>query len=580
MLVLFERSGATRGRCGRIHGTGEWELTEEKPQLSIIPLGGVGEIGKNMMVIQFGKKIIVVDAGLMFPESEMLGVDIVIPDISYLVERRDDVLGIFLTHGHEDHIGAVPYVLRQLNVPLYGAPLTLGLLRPKLQEHGLLADAEMNTVEPGEYVETGPFIVEFIQVSHSIPDACALAIGTPGGTVIMTGDFKIDQTPVDGRRTDIGRLAEIAEDGVLLLISDCTNVERPGYTPSERVVGVTLDNVFRRAKGRVLVAAFASNVHRVQQVVQVSERYGRKVALVGRSMEQTSETAMKMGYLKMQPGTLIPIKELDQYSPHEITIVTTGSQGEPLSALTRMSMEEHRKVKIEDGDTVLISATPIPGNEDKVHRTINFLCKLGANVIYHPLADVHVSGHGNQEELRLMFNLCRPQFVMPTHGEARQLKLYGEMIREMVEGDPVLYAEIGDQLTFTDEGPLIVDKVTAGSVFVDGLTVGDVSHVILRDRQHLAQEGIVMILITLNKENHALMSGPEIISRGFLFSETGVHPLLQEAIERVKGIAEALEADEIVETSVVQQDIRKNLTKFFSEKTGRRPVCIPVVMEV
>ncbi|MCA1595591.1 MAG: ribonuclease J, partial [Chloroflexi bacterium] len=398
-------------------------MTEE-PRLSILPLGGIGEIGKNMMVIEYGDEIIVVDAGLMFPESEMLGVDIVIPDISYLLERRDKVVAIFLTHGHEDHIGGVPYVLRQLNVPVYGTPLTLGLLRPKLTEHGLIANAQLNTVKPGEYVEIGSFIVEFVQVSHSIPDACSLAIGTPSGTILMTGDFKIDQTPIDGRQTDLARLAQIGEDGILLLISDCTNAERPGFTPSERIVGVTLDNVLRNAPGRVIIAAFASNVHRVQQAVTASERHGRKVALVGRSMEQTSDTALKLGYLKAAQGTIISAKEIDSYRPNQITLITTGSQGEPLSALTRMALEEHRLVKIGEGDTVLISATPIPGNEDKVHRTINYLCRLGADVIYHPLADVHVSGHGNQEELRLMYNLCQPRYVVPTHGEPRQLRMY------------------------------------------------------------------------------------------------------------------------------------------------------------
>ena len=534
-----------------------------------------------MMVIQYGDDIIVVDAGLMFPEDEMLGVDIVIPDITYLLERKDRVLGIFLTHGHEDHIGGVPYVLRQMNVPIYGAPLTMGLLRPKLTEHGLLASARLNTVDPGEYVEVGPFTVEFIQVSHSIPDACSLAIETPAGVIVMTSDFKLDQTPVDGRCTDLGRLAEVGEDGVLLLISDCTNVERPGYTPSERVVGATLDRVFSRVEGRILVASFASNVHRVQQVITISERYGRKVAFVGRSMEQTSEMALKMGYLKAAPGTIIPVKEIEQIPAGEVTILTTGSQGEPLSALTRMATEEHKKVKIEAGDTVIISATPIPGNEDKVHRTINSLCRLGADVIYHPLADVHVSGHGNQEELRLMFNLCKPKYVMPTHGEARQLKLYDQMMREMgVPEERVVMMDIGDKLGFTPDGPMIIDKVTAGSVFVDGLTVGDVSQVVLRDRRHLAQEGMVVVLVTLDKETRSVIAGPEVISRGFLYTEDGAHPLLVEAADRARAIIEGLQRDAVVEVSVVQQDIRKSLTKLFADKTGRRPVCIPVVMQV
>ncbi|MCA1595850.1 MAG: ribonuclease J, partial [Chloroflexi bacterium] len=472
-------------------------------------------------------------------------------------------------------------VLRQLNVPVYGTPLTLGLLRPKLTEHGLIADAQLNVVKPGEYVEIGSFIVEFVQVSHSIPDACALAIGTPSGTILMTGDFKIDQTPIDGCQTDLARLAQIGEDGILLLISDCTNAERPGFTPSERVVGITLDNVIRNAPGRVIIAAFASNVHRVQQAVTASERHGRKVALVGRSMEQTSETALKLGYLKAEPGTMIPAREIDSYGPDQITLITTGSQGEPLSALTRMATEEHRLVKIGDGDTVLISATPIPGNEDKVHRTINYLCRLGADVIYHPLADVHVSGHGNQEELRLMYNLCQPRYVVPTHGEPRQLRMYTRLIKEMgVADDRIIAVEIGDKLTFTEDGPLLTDKVTAGSVFVDGLTVGDVSQVILRDRWHLSQEGMVTVLVTLDKASHAVLAGPEIVSRGFLFSESGRHPLLEEALERVRVILAALSADEVLDPSVLQQDIRRNLTRFFSEKTGRRPVCLPVVMEV
>ena len=556
-------------------------MNQETPQLSIIPLGGLGEIGKNMMVIEYGNEIIVVDAGLMFPDDEMLGVDLVIPDISYLLEKKDNVLGIFLTHGHEDHIGALPYVLRQLNVPVYGAPLTLGLVRRKLAEHKLLDTAQLNVVNPGEYVEVGSFSVEFIQVSHSIPDACSLSIETPAGTVVMTGDFKLDQTPVDGRCTDIGRLAQIGEEGVLLLISDTTNVERPGYTPSERVVGYTLENVFRSAPGRVIVAAFASNVHRVQQVVNVSARYGRKVAFIGRSMEQTSDTAIKMGYLKIPEGTVIPVRDIEDYSARQITILTTGSQGEPLSALTRMAMEEHKKISIGAGDTVLISATPIPGNEDKVHRTINYLCRLGADVIYHPLADVHVSGHGNQEELRLMFNLCKPKYVMPTHGEARQLRLYDKMMREMgVPEERVCLLEIGDKMSFTPDGPLIVDKITAGSVLVDGLTVGDVSNAILRDRRHLAAEGIVLVMVTLDRETHTLVAGPEVITRGFVYSESGLHPLLEEAVEKVRAILETVRRDEVIETSVIQQDIRKALTKFFSDKTGRRPMCIPFVMEI
>jgi ribonuclease J len=541
----------------------------------------MGEIGKNMMVIQYGEEIIVVDAGLMFPEDEMLGVDIVIPDISYLLEHRDNILGIFITHGHEDHIGAVPYVLKQLNVPVYSAPLTLGILKPKLSEHKLLDAAQLVTVEPGEYVEVGSFVVEFIQVSHSIPDACSLAIGTPAGTIVMTGDFKLDQTPIDGRCTDIGRLAEIGEDGVLLLISDTTNVERPGYTPSERVVGATLEKVFREATGRVIVAAFASNVHRAQQVIYASERFGRKVVFVGRSMEQTSDTAMKMGYLKVQPGTVIPLKDIDSFPRSEVTILTTGSQGEPLSALTRIATEEHRKIKVEEGDTILISATPIPGNEDKVHRIINYLCKLGANVIYHPLADVHVSGHGNQEELRLMYNLCKPKYIVPTHGEARHLKLYQQMMSEMgVEDDRLMLIELGDRLSFEEDGPRVIDKVAAGPVFVDGLLVGDVSHVMLRDRLHLSQEGIVMILVTLDKDTHGVVAGPEIVSRGFLSSDEGIHPLLLEAVHRTEDIIANIEADDMFDVSVVQQDIRRNLLRFFGDRTGRRPVCIPVVMEV
>src|SRR5947209_2065282 len=481
-------------------------------KLAIIPLGGATEIGKNLTVYRLGDQLLVVDCGLMFPTDEMLGVDILIPDVTYLVENREKVLGIVLTHGHEDHIGALPYVLPQLPVPLWGTRLTLGLVRPKLHEHGLWNDTEWHVVEDGERATIGDFEVEFVHMCHSIPDTCTLVIRSSAGTVVHTGDFKFDQTPVDGRVSDMGALARAGDEGVLALVCDSTNIDKPGHVRSERVVGDALDAVFHEAQGRVIVACFASNINRVQQVINVAARYGRKVAAAGRSMERNIDIARELGYLTVQDGVMIRLEQIGEFPDNEIAVVTTGSQGEPLAALSRMAMDDHRHVKIQDGDTVVISATPIPGNEDTVFRVINNLFRQGANVIHPPDMDVHVSGHGNQEELKLMLNLTRPLYVVPVHGEYRHLELWRRMAERM--DYTAIKLENGDVLELAEEESGIVEHVTAGTVFVDGTGQSGVEDVVLRDRWHLAQDGIFILVLSVDTATGRLIAGPDVISRG------------------------------------------------------------------
>jgi len=557
-------------------------ITEEPDaKLAIIPLGGYLEIGKNMTAIRYGRKILCVDCGLMFPEDEMLGVDLVIPDVSFLVEHEEDVLGICLTHGHEDHIGALPYVLRQIDVPVWGTGLTLGLVCNKLEEHHLLDKAVLHQVYPGDTVEIGPFRVEFIRVTHSIPESVSLAIHTPVGTIVHSSDFKFDQTPVDGKTTDISRFARLGDEGVLVLVTDSTNVEKPGFTPSERMVGATFDEVFKSAGGRVIVATFASNIHRIQQVLDVAYRYGRKVAFAGRSMAANVEIASQLGYLQIPPDTKIGLDQINRYDPSEIVIMSTGSQGEPLSALSRIATDEHKKVSIMPGDTVIISATPIPGNEDLVMRTINHLFRRGAEVIYDKIASVHVSGHGNQEDLKLLVNLVRPRFIIPTHGEHRHVARYIHMAEEMgISPDRICKVDIGDVLEIDPlDGPMIVGRVQAGSILVDGIGVGDVSEVVLRDRWHLAQDGIFIVTVSLDKETGEVLAGPEIISRGFIYMD-GSEELIEEVRQKVKEELEDLPVEEAIEWSAVKQDVRSVVSKFLYERTGRRPMVMPVIMEV
>ena len=477
----------------------------------------MGEIGKNMTVFRYDDEIVVIDAGLMFPEDDMLGIDLVIPDISYLIENKELVKAIFITHGHEDHIGALPFVLKELEVPVYGTPLALGILQGRLKEKGI-STADLHPVKPGDQYTVGPFSIGFIRVNHSIADAVAIYLKTPVGTVLHTGDFKIDHTPVDGEVTGFHRFAELGDEGVLVMLSDSTNAERPGFTKSEKSVGISFDEKFRSAQSRIIVASFSSNVHRLQQAIDSAFKFGRKVAVIGRSMVNVVNIAMELGYLKVADGVLIDISEINNYPANRLVILTTGSQGEPMSALTRMAMSDHRKVEIVPGDTVIISATPIPGNEKLVARTVDYLFRQGAEVIYESSAGVHVSGHGSQEELKLMLNLVRPQFFIPVHGEYRMLKVHAKLAQDLgVPKANIFIADNGSILEFTADTGAISGKVTAGAIMVDGLGVGDVGNIVLRDRRQLSQDGILIAVIAMDKENGCVVAGPEIVSRGFVY---------------------------------------------------------------
>ncbi|RKO66342.1 ribonuclease J [Desulfofundulus salinus] len=552
----------------------------KEPKLALIPLGGLGEIGKNMMAVRFGENILVIDCGLMFPEEEMLGIDVVIPDITYLLENKDAVRGIVLTHGHEDHIGALPYVLKQLNVPIYGTRLTLGLLQGKLKEQEVAGEANLQVVKPRDTVTIGPFKVEFIRVSHSIPDAVAVAVHTPVGVIVHTGDFKIDQTPVDGEVTDFYRFAQLGERGVLVLLSDSTNVERPGYTMSERVVGATFDETFRQAKERIIVASFASNVHRLQQAITTAHRYDRKVAVIGRSMINVINIAHELGYLHIPEGTLVELEEANRLPKNKVVFLCTGSQGEPMSALTRMALGDHRQVEILPGDTIIISAIPIPGNEKLVARIIDQLFKQGAHVIYEAVSGIHVSGHPSQEELKLMINLVKPRFFVPVHGEYRMLIKHADLARSMgIPAENIFVAENGQVLEFTRRSGRIAGRVTAGRVLVDGLGVGDVGNIVLRDRRQLSQDGILIVVVTINRELGQVMAGPDIVSRGFVYVRES-EQLMEEARQRVKEALEKCNDRGLSEWASIKAQVRDVLGKFLYEKTRRRPMILPIIMEV
>lgn len=548
--------------------------------LQIISLGGVGEIGKNMLAIQYGEQILVVDAGLKFPEEEMLGVDIVIPDITYLVENADKILGIVLTHGHEDHIGALPYVLKQLNVPIWGTRLTLGFVTAKLEEYRLVDSTTMNQIEAGDKVKIGDFEVEFFRVNHSIADAVGLAIHTPAGLLVHTGDFKFENSPVDGRRTDISRLARMGDEGVMVLFTDITNAEKPGHTPSERIVSNALNDIFSKAPGRIIIASFASNVHRMQMVFDTAQRYGRRVAVIGRSMAKNSEIAEQLGYLKIDEETKLSMADLTNALPEETVIMTTGSQGEPLSALTRMAMDEHKKIKIGPGDTVIISATPIPGNEDLVMRTINNLFRRGAKVYYDAIAPVHVSGHANKEDLKLMISLVRPGYIVPVHGEPRHHAMFVDLAEEMGYGtESVIGLNIGDILEIDKESARIAGRIEkSGGIMVDGVGVGDVSEEVLRDRWHLAQDGIIIAVMTIEATTGSVLTGPDIISRGFVIADHE-EDLFEDAKVAAFAKLEEMDPEDLTEVANVKQGVRSALGKFFYTRTGRRPMIIPVITE-
>ena len=548
-------------------------------KLNIIPLGGLGEIGKNMTVFRYGNDIILIDAGLMFPEDDMLGIDLVIPDITYLIENQDKLKGIFLTHGHEDHIGALPFILKQLDVPVYGTALTLGILEGRLEEAGV-STANLNIVKSGERVRAGVFKLEFMRVNHSIPDAIGIAIHTPVGLIIHTGDFKIDQTPVDGQVMELNRFAEYGDRGVLLMMADSTNAERPGYTQSEKFVGETFDNEFRYAKNRIIVATFSSNVHRIQQICDTAVKYGRKVAVMGRSMINVVDISLKLDYLKVPEGLLIDIDDIRNYTNEKVVVICTGSQGEPMSALTRMSMGENRKVQIVPGDTVIISAAPIPGNEKMVSNTINHLYKLGAEVVYEKANGVHVSGHASQEELKIMHNLVRPKFFMPVHGEYRHLVKHARLAESLgMNRKNIMIAENGAVVELTHDSIAMNGKVTAGNVLIDGLGVGDVGNIVLRDRRQLSQDGIMIVVVGVDGATNQIVSGPDIVSRGFVYVREA-EDLMGEAKDKVQAALDKCEESNNTEWSALKTAIRDSLGRFLFEKTRRRPMIIPIIMEV
>jgi len=555
-------------------------VAKKKKKLKIIPLGGLGEIGKNITVFEYGDDIFVVDCGIAFPEDDMLGIDLVIPDISYLTKNREKVRGIVLTHGHEDHIGALPYVLKDLNVPVYGTKLTLGLLEQKLGEHGLLSSVDLNVVQHSDVIELGCFKVEFIRSTHSIADSTALAIFTPVGTVFHTGDFKIDYTPIEGDPIDLARLAELGKKGVLLLMCDSTNVERQGYTMSEKTVGETFDEIFMNAKNRILVATFASNVHRIQQIVNAAVKFGRKIAICGRSMVNVVNVAMELGYMNVPEGVMIDIDHVNKYPSDKLVIITTGSQGEPMSALTRMASGDHKKVEIIPGDLVIISANPIPGNEKLVSRVVNDLFKKGAEVIYESLADIHVSGHASQEELKLIHRLIKPKFFFPVHGEYRHLKRHANLAVELgMSPENIFIMDIGKVLELTNDSAKVNGSVNSGRVLVDGLGVGDVGNIVLRDRKHLSQDGLIVIVITIEGDTGNVVAGPDVISRGFVYVRES-EDLMEQIREVCKAALQKCEDKKKNDWSTKKSIIRDALRDYLYERTKRRPMILPIIMEV
>jgi ribonuclease J len=551
-------------------------------KLLIFALGGVGEIGKNMYVIQYGNDIVVVDSGLKFPEEDMLGIDIVIPDITYLTDNRDKVRGILITHGHEDHIGGLPYVLKHLNVPVYGTKLTLGLIEGKLKEAGLLGETKRILINADSEVQLGSIRATFFRTNHSIPDSVGVCLDTPEGIVVHTGDFKFDHTPVNDQYADLQRMAAIGSRGVLALLSDSTNAERPGFTPSESKIGQEFEDIFRKSTQRVVVATFASNVHRIQQVINAAMATKRKLAVVGRSMVNVVSIASELGYLNIPEGMLIEPDEVGKMAADRVVVLSTGSQGEPMSALTRMARSTHRKVDILPGDTVIIAATPIPGNEKYVGRTVDELFRLGANVIYGPgsVSGVHVSGHGSQEELKLMLNLIKPKYFIPIHGEYRMLRQHSLLAESVgVERENIFILDNGDTVEIQGGAARKGNKVQAGNVLIDGLGVGDVGNIVLRDRKLLSQDGILVVVVTLSKQDGAIVSGPDIISRGFVYVRES-EGLLEEANRIVTSTLNKLMSDNVNEWASLKTNVKDALGRFLYEQTRRRPMILPIIMEV
>lgn len=556
-------------------------IKPDSETVKLIPLGGVGEIGKNMFIIEYKDEILVIDGGLKFPDEDMLGIDIVLPDFTYLTDNASKVQGIVLTHGHEDHIGGMPFILKQVNTPVYGTKLTLGLLEGKLREHGILNSVKLNTVLATSTIKIGThFTVEFFKVNHSIPDAVGMAITTPAGTIVHTGDFKIDQTPVDGHITDFQRISEVSKNGVLALLADATNAERPGFTMSEKAVGATIDEIFRVAKNRIIVATFASNVHRVQQFFDAAMKYNKKVCVNGRSMVNVVNISMELGYLNVAKDILIDIEDLRKYNPDEVVLITTGSQGEPMSALTRMANSEHRKVEIIPGDTVVIAATPIPGNEKLVSKTINNLFRKGAEVIYESVSGIHVSGHASKEELKLMINLVRPKYLVPIHGEYKHSIHLSQIGQSMgIDKENIFILDIGDVIEFSKEKATVTGSVQSGYVLVDGLGIGDVGNIVLRDRKQLSQDGILVVVVTLQKGTNKIMAGPDIVSRGFVYVRES-EVLIEESKQVVSKALDKCRDKNVKEWSQLKIAIRDQLGKSLYEKTRRRPMILPIIMEV
>jgi ribonuclease J len=548
--------------------------------LKVIPLGGLGAIGKNMMVLEYGRALLVVDTGLMFPDDDMLGIDLVLPDFSYVVENKDRVLGVVITHGHEDHVGALPYLLKQVDVPVYGTRLTLGLINAKLGEHGLQGKASLNEVSPDKDLKLGPFRIEFLEVSHSIPDGVGLGIHTPAGTVVHTGDFKLDQTPIDNRPTAMQKFAELGLKGVLLLLSDSTNADSPGFTAPERSVGQRLQSIFALAPGRIIVASFASHIHRIQQIMDVSARQGRSLAIIGRSMVKNVNIAANLGYLTVPDGLLIKPHDIALLPADRVTVLSTGSQGEPLSALARMAAHDHPSVEIMKGDTVIISARPVPGNETSVNRTIDRLFAAGARVIYESSAGVHVSGHAATEELKVMLNLVRPKYFVPIHGEHRHLYFHAALARATgIPDENVFLLENGDILELNAKGAAVSGKVQAGMILVDGFAMGDYQDLVVRDRQHLASDGLVMVVVVRSAQDGTVLGDPEVVFRGF--AHAGEMDELAEAAKKL--VVEALSTDEmrhVTDLGLVKNHVHDAVQKYLRKQAGRRPMVLPVIVEV
>ena len=554
---------------------------KKSKKIRVIPLGGLHEIGKNLTVFEYGNDVVILDCGMAFPDDDMLGVDIVIPDITYLHKVANKIRGIVLTHGHEDHIGAIPYVLKEFNVPVYGTRLTLGILKNKLKEHGLLRSAKLNTLEAGESVRLGEFQAEFIHTNHSIADAVAIALHTPAGVILHTGDFKIDPTPIDGDMIDLARIGELGKKGILALFSDSTNADRPGYTMSESSIGKTFDTLFEKGSDkRILVATFASNIHRVQQIINAAVKFGRKVAVSGRSMVNVLNAAIELGYMNIPKNTLIDIDEINRYPKDKLVVVTTGSQGEAMSALTRIAFSVHKKINIEPTDLVIISANPIPGNEKAVSNVVNELLKHGAEVVHERQDNVHVSGHACQQELKIIISLAKPKYFIPVHGECRHLYRHRELaLQTGMDPKNIFMMEIGKVLELSQDSAKIVGSVPSGKVLVDGLGVGDVGNIVLRDRKHLAEDGIIIVVLTIDKASCTCAAGPDIISRGFAYVRESED--LMDAVKNVAaGVVKQCTSGNTIDWTTLKTKIKNDVGGYLFSKTKRRPMILPIIMEV